>query len=120
VADLTAAGVTATEGSFFSTDPIGGEGKTVCVGEETVQVYQFIDHEAALAISRKIDPRDPSKVGSSLVDWAGVPRFWLRDRVIVLYLGQDAATDAALRALLGQPFAEGQPGRMPLPMPPCA
>jgi hypothetical protein len=119
VADLTAAGASAKSGSFFATEPIGGEGKTVCIGTETVQVYQFVDHEAALAVSMKIDHNDPSKIGTSIVDWAGVPRFWLRDRIIVLYIGNDAATDAALRSLLGRPFAEGQSGRMGLPTPPC-
>lgn len=120
VADLNAAGTAAKSGSFFATDPIGGEGKVVCIGVETVQVFQFIDHEAALATSMKIDRNDPSKIGTAIVDWAGTPRFWLRDRIIVLYTGEDAATDAAIRALLGRPFAEGQPGRMGLPTPPCS
>jgi hypothetical protein len=70
-------------------------------------------------VVQKIDPKDPSNVGTGIVEWAGAPRFWLRDNVIVLYLGQDAATDAALRALLGTPFAEGEAGRMPLPGPDC-
>jgi hypothetical protein len=85
-----------------------------------VQVYQFIDHEAALAASAKIDREDPSKIGNSLVDWVGRPRFWLRDRIIVLYLGQDDSTDGELRALLGRPFAEGEGGGpMPLAGPAC-
>jgi hypothetical protein len=119
-ADLIAAGVSAKAGSFFMSAPIGGEGVTLCVSVETVQTYAFIDHEAALAAAAKIDRDDPSKVADGIVDWAGTPRFWLRDNIILLYLGQDAATDAALRSLLGPPFAEGQPGRMPLPGPPCA
>ena len=118
-ADLAGAGTSAFVGSFFSSEPIGGEGRVVCVGPESVQTYAFIDHEAALAASTKINRDDPSQVGNGIVEWAGQPRFWLRDRLIVLYLGADAATDAALRALLGQPFTEGAPGRMPLPGPPC-
>lgn len=120
VSDLGAAGVGAKAGGQFTSDPIGGQGTVVCIGTESVQTYQFIDHEAALAAAAKIDRQDPSKVGNGIIDWAGTPRFWLRENIIVLYLGQDAATEAALRTLLGQPFAQAQqPGRPPLPAPDC-
>jgi hypothetical protein len=119
VADLVAAGTDAKAGTTFTSEPIGGQGSTLCVGTETVRAYEFIDHEAALAASQTIDRDDPTKIGNGIVDWAGAPRFWLRDRVIVLYLAQDAATDSTLRALLGPPFAEGRVGRIPLPEPPC-
>ena len=121
VADLIAGGATAKLGSFFLAEPLRGEGMLVCIGTEAVQVYVQKDHEAALAVSQMIDRNDPSKVGTSIVNWTGRPRFWLRDRIIVLYVGTDAATDAALRGLLGQPFAESrQPGPPPLPAPDCA
>ncbi len=120
VADLKARGVDAKMGSPFLAEPMGGQGMSVCVGAETLQVYAFFDHEAALAASVKINRNDPSNVGNAIVEWNGPPRFWLRDRVIVLYLGDNAATDAALRGLLGQPFAESrEPGRGFLPNPPC-
>jgi hypothetical protein len=121
VADLIAAGNTAKLGSNFLADPLRGEGVVVCVGKEALQVYQQKDHEAALAVASTIDKRDPSRVGSSIVTWNGMPRFWLRDRIIVLYVGTDAGTDMALRTLLGQPFAESkEPGFQPLPSPDCA
>lgn len=120
VADLDARGVDAKVGSPFMSEPMGGQGMSVCIGVETVQVYQFIDHEAALAASAKINRDDPSNVGNGIVEWNGPPRFWLRDRVIILYLGDNAATDAALRGVLGLPFAESrEPGRGFLPTPPC-
>ena len=118
--DLTARGAAAKVGSPFLADPIGGQGMTVCVGAETLQTYAFIDHEAALAASTKIDRADPTRVDGGIVDWVGQPRFWLRDRIIVLYLGDDAATDAVVRGVLGQPFVESKdPGRGFLPEPPC-
>ena len=120
VADLVASGATAKVGSYFLAEPLPGEGIAVCVGAESVQVYVLRDHEAALAAASMIDRNDPSKVGTSIVDWAGRPRFWLRDRILILYVGDDAATDAALRNLLGEPFAEARvPGRPPLPAPDC-
>lgn len=121
VEDLIASGASAKLGSFFLAEPLPGEGILLCVGAEPVQVYVLRDHEAALAAASTIDPDDPSKIGTSIVEWNGRPRFWLRDRIIVLYVGDDAATDTALRTLLGQPFAEAQvPGRPPLPGPDCA
>ena len=118
VAALDAAGVDAKADAVIATEPIGGVGATVCVGPETLRVYEFIDHEAALAASVKIDRDNPSQIGGAMITWAGKPRFWLRDRIIILYLGEDAATDATLRSVLGPPFAEGE-GGMPLPEPPC-
>jgi hypothetical protein len=120
VADLAAAGATATLGSNFLAEPLPGEGILACVGQEPVQIYVLKDHEAALEAASRIDPDDPSKVGTSIVEWAGTPRFWLRDRIIVLYVGDDADTEAVLRSVLGEPFAQGQPGRPPLPAPDCA
>jgi hypothetical protein len=120
VLDLNARGATAKVGSPFLADPLHGQGMTVCVGAETLQTYEFIDHEAALAASTKIDRDDPTNVDGGVVNWIGQPRFWLRDRIIVLYLGDDAATDATLRDLLGPPFAESkEPGGGFLPEPPC-
>jgi hypothetical protein len=120
IADLTGSGAAATMGSSFMAEPIGGEGRAVCIGPETVQVYEFIDHDAALAASARIDRQDPSNVGTGIVEWNGRPRFWLRDRIIVLYLGRDEPTDATLRDLLGPPFAESNdPGPGFLPTPPC-
>jgi hypothetical protein len=120
VADLAGDGAVAKVGSSFAAEPIGGQGMTVCLGAETLRTYEFLDHDAALAAADTIDRDDPSNIDGGVVEWNGRPRFWLRDRIIVLYLGADPATDAALRALLGPPFAESQePGRGFLPNPPC-
>lgn len=120
VEDLVTAGASAKVGSNFLAAPLPGEGILVCIGTEPVQIYLLKDHDAALAAASKIDRDDPTKIGTSIVDWAGRPRFWLRDRILVLYLGDNAATDAALRDVLGPPFAESHvAGRPPLPAPDC-
>jgi hypothetical protein len=121
VADLVAAGMRAKLGSNFLAEPFPGEGVLVCVGTESVQTYLFRDHEAALAAASKIDRDDPSKIGTAIVDWVGRPQFWLRDRMLVLYVGDDARTDAALRTVLGEPFAEADASGRPFrPEPDCA
>jgi hypothetical protein len=57
-------------------------------------------------------------VGTAIVEWAGRPRFWQGNRILVLYLGESAATEALLTSVLGPPFAEG-PGRAPLQVRDC-
>lgn len=65
------------------------------------------DDEVAAAVSQ-INPTDPSQVGTSMVSWAGAPRFWRADRMIVLYLGDSPAIELGLTSVLGDPFAEGK------------
>jgi hypothetical protein len=47
-------------------------------------------------VASRIKPDDPSNLGTSIVEWAGRPRFWQRDRILVMYLGESAATEALL------------------------
>ena len=120
VTDLAAAGAAARADGAFTTDPIGGSGTSVCVGRESVNVYVFAsDAERAAAVAR-IDRRNPSHVGNGIVEWVGSPRFWQRDRIIVLYTGSNAPAIAALTSVLGQPFAATPGGGGPgLPNPAC-
>lgn len=112
VAELTAAGVDAAPAETFSTEPVGGQGHLICVGEEEVRVYLFATEEEGAAVAARIDPDDPSNFGNAIVEWAGNPRFWQRGPMLVLYLGEDRATEALITGVLGPPFAQGQgPGR---------
>ena len=116
VAELQARGLPAAVGSTFNDMLLGGDGTTVCIGDESVSVYEFPDQGEAQAAAGTINRADPSQVGNSIVEWVGPPRFWLRDRLIIQYVGDNVAVDTALRNILGQPFAEGQGGgRGPLP-----
>jgi len=106
IADLQVRGLPAAMGTEFDAALLGGEGRVVCVGRESVQVYEFSDGEAAGDAAATVNRNDPSNVGNGIVEWIGPPRFWLRDEAIVIYVGGDAGVDAALRTILGQPFAE--------------
>jgi hypothetical protein len=117
VAELRARGLPAEVGGAFDGTLLGGDGTTVCIGDQSVAVYAFRDPAAAAAAADTINRDDPSNIGNGLVEWIGPPRFWLRDRLIVNYVGDDAALDAALRAAFGLPFAEAKGwagGRRPL------
>jgi hypothetical protein len=120
VADLQVMRISSEVGRSFDDPILGGAGTQVCVGDETVTVYEFADVDAAIDAANSIDRDDPSMIGNGIVEWIGPPRFWLRDRALILYLGGRQDVDAALRAILGQPFAESPaPGRGPANRAPC-
>lgn len=108
IADLRAAGAEARLGQLFSADPFQAQGVLMCVGSQPVQLFVFGSVPELVQAAARIDPTDPSNMGTTMVDWNGQPRFWQRDRLLILYLGNDAATDTLLRSLLGQPFSSGQ------------
>ena len=112
IAELNTAGVATDQVDTFATDPVGGTGTLVCVGEEEVRLYLFEDEEAAGEVATRIDPADPSNLGNAIIEWVGRPRFWQRGPMLVLYLGEDLATEDLLIEKLGPPFAQGAgPGR---------
>jgi hypothetical protein len=119
VARIRSAGVVVTEAGGFSTDPLSGRGVLLCLGNEPVRVYEFTSAAKRAAVASRIKPDDPSNLGTVIVEWAGRPRFWQGDRVLVLYLDESAATEALLTSVLGPPFAKG-PGRAPLQARNCA
>jgi hypothetical protein len=116
IVDLEAAGAEARVGELFAGDPFDAQGGLMCVGSEPVQLYVFGSVRAREEAAQRIDPANPSNMGTTMVEWNGRPRLWQRDRMIIVYLGEDAATEALLRGVLGEPFASGQ-GRPPLPGP---
>ena len=103
-------------GELFAGDPFDAQGGLMCVGSEPVQLYVFGSVRAREEAAQRIDPNNPSDMGTAMIEWNGRPRLWQRDRMMIVYLGEDAATEALLRSVLGEPFASGQ-GRPPLPGP---
>ena len=121
IAELQAIGISAAHGTDLDAALFGGVSTVICVADESVNVYEYPDVDAAIAAAAMVNRDDPSMVGNAIVEWAGTPHFWLRDRLLVLYVGEDAAVAAALSQILGPPFAEGtDPGRgMPGRGPAC-
>lgn len=115
VADLQNAGAKVSVGAAFKADPIARQGVTVCIGREEIRVYTYATPQERMAVASTINPNDATHVGASIVEWDGAPKFWQRDRILVLYLGRNAATTALLVSVLGSSFAHGQdhPQRMP-------
>lgn len=119
IAQLRAGGTTIDERGTFAPDPLPGRGVLLCLGTEPVRVYEFNSTAERAAVASRIQPDDPSRIGTAIVEWSGRPRFWQRDRILVLYLGESAPTEALLNAALGPPFAKGT-GRAPLQVRDCA
>lgn len=99
----------------FDGEPLATVQTLLCVDGEDVRVFTYGSQEERAAFSAQIDPNDPTNVGTAIVEWDGWPKFWQRDRIIVLYLGRDEGTIDLLTELMGDPFAQGQdrPQRLP-------
>jgi hypothetical protein len=108
IGDLAAAGADVGPPSQFEAEPLAPNGVSMCVDGQTVQVYIYPSPAARMAATSAIDPDDPTNIGTSIVEWDGEPKFWQRDRVVLLYLGRDEATTELLTSVLGEPFARGE------------
>jgi hypothetical protein len=104
IADLTAAGAAAEQVEIFSGDPLGGTGALICIGSEEVRVYRVESDDDATEAAARIDPDDPSEIGTAIVEWAGNPRCWQRGTILALYLGKDEDTESLLTEVLRSPF----------------
>ena len=90
-------------------------GQIIVVNGEDVQVFEYPDSAAAAAEAALISP-DASSVGTSMMTWVATPHFYMKDRLIVLYVGEDEAVGNALAGVLGEPVAEGQSASLPSPV----
>jgi hypothetical protein len=112
--DLVAAQLIVADSGPFPAVPLTGTGRALCASGQEIRVYEYPTVGERVAAAAQIDPADASHVGTSMVEWAGAPRFWQRDRIIVLYLGDGQATEQVLTSILGQPFSRGGPCRRTL------
>ncbi|MBC9003613.1 hypothetical protein [Micromonospora aurantiaca (nom. illeg.)] len=69
----------------------------------TIESYEYDTAAAATQDAEKIDPNGDPK--TSKIAWIAPPHFYRAQRLIVLYVGADAATMQLLAGLLGPPFA---------------
>ena len=81
-------------------------GRILRVDGQDVQVFEYPDSESRQADSDQVGP-DGSEIGTTMVTWIDTPHFWAKDRLIVIWVGQDESTIAALSAVLGEPIAGG-------------
>lgn len=80
------------------------EGRILKVNGTDVQVFEYksadaMEAEAALVAS------DGGSVGTSMMMWMATPHFFKSGRLLVLYVGDDAAMLDLLKSALGEQFA---------------
>jgi hypothetical protein len=87
------------EQPFFSV-----RGRFLRVNGEDVQVFQYASAEAVATEAARVSP-DGGTIGTSKPFWAGPPHFYRRDRLIVLYVGENAAVRTPVERVMGPQFA---------------
>lgn len=69
-----------------------------------VQLFEYSSASAASADASRISP-DGSGTANTRISWVAPPHFFLKGRVMVLYVGSDPAVLSLLQSLLGPQFA---------------
>jgi hypothetical protein len=87
-------------------------GQIIVINGKEVQVFEYPDSTAAEAETAQISP-DASSVGTSMISWVATLHFYSKDRLIVLYVGENESVTSALNDALGEPIAEGQSAILP-------
>ncbi|HLF73123.1 MAG TPA: hypothetical protein VI524_02165 [Anaerolineales bacterium] len=89
----------AVEQAFFSVS-----GQIIKVNGQDVQVFEYESAEAMETDAAQVAP-DGGSIGTSMVTWVATPHFFKSGRILVLYVGDDAAILDLLKGALGEQFA---------------
>ncbi len=87
------------EQPFFSVT-----GFSIQVNGVSVQVFEYDSAEGAEADASLVSP-DGSSIGTSMPFWVDDPHFYYKEKIIVLYVGDDPAIEELLESVLGSQFA---------------
>jgi len=69
-----------------------------------LQLFEYGSASAASADAHQIRA-DGSGTATAIVDWVAPPHFYIKGRVLVIYVGSDPAVLSLLQSLLGAQFA---------------
>ena len=109
VADLRQQGVTVSSGGsepresfpFFSV-----QAKRLRINGDDVHVFEYATDAVATSEASTVSPSG-TPIGTVQATWISPPRFYKRDRFILLYVGTTIDVVRALEAVFGKPFAGG-------------
>lgn len=79
-------------------------GQIIKVNGADVQVFEYESAQAMEADAAQVSA-DGGSIGMSMVAWVEAPHFFKAGRVLVLYVGEDAAVLDLLKGALGGQFA---------------
>lgn len=108
VCKLRAAGYSVESAGQVSQPFFSVKGQVITVNSGHVQVFEYKTPAAARAAAATVSP-DGSSVGITIITWVDTPHFYQKGKLIVLYVGNDAAVIDALGSALGPQFAGGKP-----------
>jgi hypothetical protein len=80
------------------------EARIITAGGQEMQVFEFPSEEEAVSAAGTISA-DGGSIGTSMVTWIKPPHFFSSGRLILIYLGEDAAFISSLEELLGAQIA---------------
>jgi hypothetical protein len=104
VAALGDAGRAVIETTEAGIPAFGVPARMLQVDQTIVQVYEYVNVEARIAISQTISPYGEA-VDETVMVWPDRPKFWATGRLIVIYNGTDGGMILLLSGLLGDPLA---------------
>ena len=85
--------------TFFSV-----EGRIIKVNGEDIQVFEYANIADADADSSLVSP-DGSSVGTNMITWISAPHFFKKEKLIVIYIGENNNIMNGLEKALGKQFA---------------
>jgi len=102
--NLRANGATVTTAGRIEQPFFHPTGFFIKVNEQSVQVFEYNSPEDA-EMEASFVSEDGSSVGTNMPLWIGDPHFYQKERIIVLYVGDDPAIEELLESVLGSQFA---------------
>ena len=103
-ASLRRAGASVKPGAKVDQPFFPVSGRLMEVHGEEVQVFQFTDAAEGKAQAARISPTG-TKIETTKLHWIGPPHFYITDRLLVLYVGDNERVLKALERVLGPQFA---------------
>ena len=104
VAALEAAGATVEAAGEIQQPFFGPKGQVLKVNGADVQVFEYPE-AAVVAHDANQVASDGSSIGTQVMMWMATPHFYKSGKLIVLYVGDEAAVTALLTSALGPQFA---------------
>lgn len=87
--------------SFFSVS-----GNAITVNEEQIQVFEYASMADANKDVLKVS-KDGTTIANTMISWVAPPHFYQKDRIIVLYVGNNQEIRYLLDSIFGKQFAGG-------------
>ena len=105
IARLEAEGATVAEKDEIQQPFFAATGRVIAVNGEDVQVFEYPDAATAEQDAAQIAP--DGSISTMMISWMATPHFYRSDRLIALYVGDNAAIVELLNTVLGEQFTGG-------------